>query len=113
MWMTFEDGDALGTVISVDTAIAIVKVADIRKLRQLHVSQLVMLESSRAGRLLVGMVHRVTRRAEGEEAYPSPGIDEIAGDIPIETSLVRVGLIGTFFLQLGGTPNVFRRSLVH
>ena len=57
----YQDEDALGTVISVDTAIVIVTVSDIQKLRRLQVNRLVLLQSSRPGEHLIGVVQKIVR----------------------------------------------------
>ena len=44
----YKDEEALGAVLSVDTAMVIIKVADLDRLRRMQVNRLVVLQSSKA-----------------------------------------------------------------
>ena len=57
----YQDADALGAVIAVDTATVVVRVADVEKLRRMQVNRLVVLQSSRAGEYLIGVVQKIVR----------------------------------------------------
>lgn len=106
--LDFEDEDALGRVLSVDTATVVVRVDDVEALRALQVNRLVALQSSLAGQRLIGVIQKITRTAveearvadieKGEQAHP-------------ELNLVRIALIGTLLDLVGDHPNVFRRTL--
>ena len=103
------DTDALGTVIAVDTATLVVRVADVEKLRRMQVNRLVALQSSRAGEYLIGVVQKIVRsmkeaRAVGED---NPTEEETQ----FEENIVRVTLIGTHMDRKGTEQNVFRRTL--
>ena len=105
----YQDTDALGTVIAVDTATLIVRVADVEKLRRMQVNRLVALQSSRAGEYLIGVVQKIVRsmkeaRAVGED---NPTEEETQ----FEENIVRVTLIGTHMDRKGTEQNVFRRTL--
>ena len=105
----YQDTDALGTVIAVDTATLVVRVADVEKLRRMQVNRLVALQSSRAGEYLIGFVQKIVRsmkeaRAVGED---NPTEEETQ----FEENIVRVTLIGTHMDRKGAEQNVFRRTL--
>lgn len=106
----YDDGEALGKIIAVDTAIVVVRVDELERLKRVQVNRLVAIQSSKAGQHLVGVVSRITRRApeitpDASEANP----DEVV-ELP-ENNLVRVSLIGTLIDKQGLLENVFRRTL--
>lgn len=107
----FNDTDALGRVKSVDTAVVIVQVADVERLRKLQVNRLAVLQSSRPGQHLIGIIQKITRNAvEAKE------VGDVEGDkddlkMVAELNLVRITLIGTMADKLGTDSNVFLRTL--
>jgi hypothetical protein len=108
---SFKDTDALGSVISVDTAAVIIRVDDLDRLKRLQVNRLVVLQSSKAGQHLIGVVVKITRKPDDRAmtlGLPENG-DEIAE--PNENNLVRITLIGTLLDKVGEAANVFRRTL--
>ncbi|MGO4572897.1 ATP-binding protein [Microvirga sp. 2TAF3] len=109
--LNFEDAEALGHVLSVDTATVIVKVADVEALRSLQVNRLVALQSSLAGQHLIGIIQKITRTAV-EERTEAADVEGAGGDqAHPEVNLVRITLIGTLIDLAGAKPNVFRRTL--
>lgn len=105
----YQDGDALGAVIAVDTATVVVRVADIEKLRRMQVNRLVLLQSSRPGEHLIGMIQKIVRSVE--EARVAAEDDATMNySLPVE-NVVRIALIGTHFDRLGDKDNLFRRTL--
>ena len=105
----YQDADALGTVTAVDTATVVVKVSDVEKLRRMQVNRLVVLQSSRAGEYLIGVIQKIIRsmkeaKAVGEDNAP-------AEDLLPEENVVRVALIGTHIDRKGTEENIFRRTL--
>lgn len=107
----YSDTEALGRVKSVDTAIVIVQVADVDRLRKLQVNRLAVLQSSRPGQYLIGIIQKITRNAvEAEEVGAVDG-DEPALKPANELNLVRITLIGTMVEKLGTESNVFLRTL--
>ncbi|GJL83258.1 MAG: sea9 [marine bacterium B5-7] len=107
----YNDTDALGRVKSVDTAIVIVHVADVERLRKLQVNRLAVLQSSHPGQHLIGIIQKITRNAvEAKEIGDVEG-DEGDLKLPTELNLVRITLIGTMVDKLGAESNVFLRTL--
>jgi hypothetical protein len=107
----YNDPDALGRVKSVDTAIVVVQVADVERLRKLQVNRLAVLQSSRPGQHLIGIIQKITRNAiEANEIGDLQG-DEEDTKVPGELNLVRITLIGTMVDKLGSQANVFLRTL--
>lgn len=107
----YNDTEALGKVKSVDTAIVIVHVADVERLRKLQVNRLAVLQSSRPGQHLIGIIQKITRNA-----VAAKDIGEVEGDeddvkMSTELNLVRITLIGTMVDKLGKASNVFLRTL--
>lgn len=106
----YDDADALGRVKSVDTAIVIVQVADVERLRKLQVNRLAVLQSSRPGQHLIGIIQKITRNAV--EAKKIGEVDGDEDDLqPTELNLVRIILIGTMVDKIGTVSNVFLRTL--
>ncbi|WP_303747525.1 ATP-binding protein [Stenotrophomonas pigmentata] len=102
----FKDEQALGKVASVDTTNVVIDVEDVDLLKRLQVNHLAVLQSSRPGQHLIGLITQVTRKR---------GIDDIIDDginahTP-ELNLCRIALIGTMLDRDGDRENVFRRTL--
>lgn len=102
----FRDEDALGKVASVDTTNVIVDVENIDQLKRLQVNHLAVLQSSRPGQHLIGLITQVTRK-RGIEDIVNNGISEQ----PSELNLCKIALIGTMLDRDGNRKNVFRRTL--
>ncbi|NAW80449.1 DUF87 domain-containing protein [Vibrio sp. V33_P6A3T137] len=103
---TFEDEDALGKVASVDTTTVIVDVENVDQLKRLQVNHLAVLQSSRPGQHLIGLITQVTRK-RGIEDIINDGINDHAPEL----NLCRISLIGTMLDRDGEKENVFRRTL--
>ena len=101
----FNDDEALGKVASVDTATVVVEVNDADLLKRLQVNRLVVLQSSKPGQHLIGIINQVTRKklipsAVEENEEPSE-----------EQNLCKVALIGSLIDADGIKRNIFRRTL--
>ena len=106
---TNQDSEALGRVIEVDTSTVVVRVTDASKLRRLQVNRLVLLQSSRAGEHLIGMVQKIVRSISTAKATGGEIGEDTSGNA--EEDIVRVTLIGTHINKQGDQSNVFRRTL--
>ena len=107
--LDFKDDEAFGRVRSVDTATVLVAVDDVDRLRKLQVNRLAVLQSSRPGQHLIGIIQKITRTAiEGSAAAE---IDEDEEGAVAEVNSVRVALIGTLADKVGTKENVFLRTL--
>lgn len=104
----YQDADILGTVRSVDTATVIVQVPTPEKLRKLQVNRLAVLQSSKPGQHLIGIIQKISRTSLGEELVAEEG-DEVSP--PTELNLVRISLIGTHLDRRSTTNNLFVRTL--
>lgn len=102
----FRDEEALGKVASVDTTNVIVDVENVSHLKRLQVNHLAVLQSSKPGQHLIGLITQVTRKR---------GIDNLSDDGIVdhnsELNLCRIALIGTMLDRDGAKENVFRRTL--
>ncbi|MBU9126946.1 ATP-binding protein [Burkholderia multivorans] len=104
--LEYKDDEALGRVRSVDTSMVVVAVDDVERLRKLQVNRLAVLQSSRPGQHLVGIIQKITRtaiEASLDESQDEDGINEL--------NVVRITLIGTLVDKLGMRENVFLRTL--
>ncbi len=106
----YDDSDALGKIIAVDTAVVVVRVDELERLKRVQVNRLVALQSSKAGQHLVGVVSRITRKALDTKPADVEVEPDEAIDLP-ENNLVRVSLIGTLIDKQGLLKNIFRRTL--
>lgn len=102
----FKDGDALGKVASVDTTNVIVDVENVAHLKKLQVNHLAVLQSSRPGQHLIGLITQVTRKRSVEILSNDGIVDQNS-----ELNLCRIALIGTMLDRDGCKENVFRRTL--
>lgn len=100
---TYKDKDALGKVASVDTATVVVDVVDVECLKRLQVNRLAILQSSKPGQHLIGLITQVVRKKTVE-------IDEETGEQG-EHNYCKIALVGTLLDRLGLADNVFRRTL--
>lgn len=101
----YKDSDALGQVISVDTTTVIVEVQDPEQLKRLQVNRLAVLQSSRPGQHLIGLISQVTRkRLQSSPLLASDGETQ-------EQNLCKISLIGSLLDKDGLKTNVFRRTL--
>ena len=102
----FNDEEALGKVASVDTTNVIVEVENVDQLKRLQVNHLAVLQSSRPGQHLIGLITQVTRK-RGIEDVVGDGINDHASEL----NMCRIALIGTMLDRDGEKENVFRRTL--
>jgi DNA helicase HerA-like ATPase len=102
----FKDEEALGKVASVDTTNVIVEVENVDQLKRLQVNHLAVLQSSRPGQHLIGLITQVTRK-RGIVDIINDGINDHAPEL----NLCRIALIGTMLDRDGEKENVFRRTL--
>src|SRR6056297_778196 len=106
---SFGDSDALGVVRAVDTASVVVGVDNLELLRKMQVNRLVVLQSSKAGQFLIGIVQRIVRDAPMAKEIEQ---EEESGEAQVaERNTVKVTLIGTFIEREGTKVNLFRRTL--
>ncbi|WP_058948578.1 hypothetical protein, partial [Acinetobacter parvus] len=61
--LEYDDSEALGRVRTVDTMTVVVEVDDVDRLRKLQVNRLAVLQSSKAGQHLIGIIQKITRTA--------------------------------------------------
>jgi len=76
----FKDEEALGKVASVDTANVIVEVENVDQLKRLQVNHLAVLQSSRPGQHLIGLITQVTRK-RGIEDVVNDGVNDQAAEL--------------------------------
>lgn len=112
----YQDSAALGSVIQVDTSMVVVRVTDVEKLRRMQVNRLVLLQSSRPGEHLIGMVQKIVR-SSGKSPTLMDALDKSnlvhsdEYDERRDEDIVRITLIGTHINRKGNESDVFRRTL--
>lgn len=102
----FHDEDALGKVASVDTTTVIVEVDNVELLKRLQVNHLAVLQSSRLGQHLIGLITQVVRK-RGLDVIEIDGINDQSSEL----NICKIALIGTLLDRDGIKENVFRRTL--
>lgn len=106
----YQDNEALGRIIAVDTAVVVVRVDELERLKRVQVNRLVALQSSKPGQHLIGVVSRITRKAPDGGVEIDQEAEGETAELP-ENNLVRVSLIGTLIDRVGEARDVFRRTL--
>lgn len=106
----YEDDEALGSVASVDTTNVVIDVENIEKLIKLQVNHLAVLQSSKPGQHLIGLITRVTRKKLDGYNENENEVEE-GEESEFELNLCRIALIGTLLDRDGEKENVFRRTL--
>ena len=106
----FSDQDALGSVIAVDTATVVIRVDDLECLKRMQVNRLAVLQSSKAGQHLLGVITKITRKPENRTLLEEDEQPEDQTSFS-ENNLVKITLIGTLLDRVGEKQNVFRRTL--
>lgn len=102
----YEESEALGQVMSVDTTTVLVEVENTELLKKLQVNRLAVLRSSNGGQHLIGLITQVTRK----KILPTIDEDTNEEGLP-ELNLCKVALVGTFFDKRGSHSDVFQRTL--
>ncbi|MBF0213593.1 MAG: ATP-binding protein [Magnetococcales bacterium] len=106
----FNDDEALGNVVAVDTATVVVRVDSLDLLRSIQVNRLTVLRSGKAGHYLIGLITRITRKIDEDGKSTDTESDTNSALLP-ENNLLRITLIGTFKDRDGERFNVFLRTL--
>lgn len=100
----FDEMQAFGRVLGVDTATIIVQVEDPSQLSRLQVNHLIAIRSSKMGQALIGMVSKILRKFSDELVGP-------AEEENVSADIVKATLIGTLLDREGERRNVFKRTL--
>lgn len=97
--------EKIGVVESVDTANIVIRIDNVDKLKKMQVNHLVVIQSSKIGQHLIGLVNKIMRNSSidsiGEENKPIYSVENV----------VKVTLIGTHCDKFGTRNNVFKRTL--
>lgn len=108
--LEYDDSEALGRVRTVDTMTVVVEVDDVDRLRKLQVNRLAVLQSSKAGQHLIGIIQKITRTAIDIKDFNEENKND-EDNIISEKNVVKIALIGTLIDRLGVRENVFHRTL--
>jgi len=109
--INFDSENSIANIFSVDTGVVFAKVNDLDELRKLQVNQLIAIQSSKAGQLLIGLINKITRKAIDVDVSSDDDIDENELALISTENLIKVTLIGTLFEAIGSQTDVFRRSI--
>ena len=90
----FDEMQAFGRVLGVDTATIIVQVEDSSQLSRLQVNHLIAIRSSKMGQALIGMVSKILRKFSDELVGP-------AEEENVSADIVKATLIGTLLDREG------------
>lgn len=109
--INFDSSHSIANIFSVDTGVVFAKVNNLDELRKLQVNQLIAIQSSKAGQLLIGLINKITRKAINTLVSADEEIDEDDLALLNTENLIKITLIGTLFDAVGSQTDVFRRSI--
>ncbi len=109
--INFDSSHSIANIFSVDTGVVFAKVNNLDELRKLQVNQLIAIQSSKAGQLLIGLINKITRKAINSIVSDDEEIDENELALINTENLIKITLIGTLFDAVGSQTDVFRRSI--
>jgi DNA helicase HerA-like ATPase len=109
--LNFDSSHSIANIFSVDTGVVFAKVNNLDELRKLQVNQLIAIQSSKAGQLLIGLINKITRKAINSLVSEDEDIDENELALLSTENLIKITLIGTLFDAVGSQTDVFRRSI--
>lgn len=105
--LDYQKEEAIGSVNSVDTGLAIAIIKDDVVLSQLQVNQLLAVQSPKSGRFIIAMIIKIYRKAS------SLDLDEVEEDELNVAAFNQVKLVfvGEFIDKVGTKENLFRRNI--
>ncbi|MDU1116021.1 MAG: ATP-binding protein [Clostridium butyricum] len=107
--LILNDQGYMGRIINVDTTRAIIYIDNHNIINRLSVTDLVAIKTFSEQKILIGMVESVSRGIEQDDVV----IDGMELDVEYVDNakdLVKVAVIGTFFLVKGDEKNIFKRG---
>jgi len=109
----FEEEQALGEVIRIETARVWVRVTSPERVRLARVGRLVAIKCGDINEWVVGMVERIWRSPlEAEEVVLESVEEDIEEALPLEDNGLRVVLVGTYRAVEGERRDVFTRAVL-
>ena len=105
--LDYQKEEAIGSVHSVDTGLAIAIIKDDIVLSQLQVNQLLAVQSPKSGRFIIAMIIKIYRKAS------SLDLDEVEEDELNVAAFnqVKMVFVGEFIDKVGTKENLFRRNI--
>lgn len=105
--LDYQKEEAIGSVHSVDTGLAIAIIKDDIVLSQLQVNQLLAVQSPKSGRFIIAMIIKIYRKAS------SLDLDEVEEDgLNVAAfNQVKMVFVGEFIDKVGTKENLFRRNI--
>lgn len=107
--LILNDKGYMGRIINVDTTRAIIYIDNHNIINRLSVTDLIAIKTFSEQKILIGMVESVSRGIEQDDVV----IDGMELDVEYVDNakdLVKVAVIGTFFLVKGDEKNIFKRG---
>ena len=105
--LDYQKEEAIGSVNSVDTGLAIAIIKDDIVLSQLQVNQLLAVQSPKSGRFIIAMIIKIYRKASSLDLDEEEE-DELSVAVFNQVKLV---FVGEFIDRVGTKENVFRRNI--
>lgn len=104
--LDYQKEEAIGSINSVDTGLAIAIIKDDIVLSQLQVNQLLAVQSPKSGRFIIAMIIKIYRKAS------SLDLDEEEDELSVAAfNQVKLVFVGEFIDRVGTKENVFRRNI--
>lgn len=104
--------ESIGSIVSVDTGMALATIGDDAQLSQLQVNQLLAIKSPHPGRHIIGMIVKIFRKQGVDFAdFDEYGDGNDDDNVKSAFNQIRIVFIGEFIDKYGDKSNVFRRNV--
>jgi hypothetical protein len=109
--LNYSSGESIGTIVSVDTGMALANIGNDAQLSKLQVNQLLAIKSPRPGRHIIGMIVKIFRK-QGVDLDDFDNGEEANSEIATKAfNQIKIVFIGEFIDKYGKHSNVFRRNV--
>lgn len=109
--LNYSSGESIGTIVSVDTGMALANIGNDAQLSKLQVNQLLAIKSPHPGRHIIGMIVKIFRK-QGVDLDDFDNGEEANAEIATKAfNQIKIVFIGEFIDKYGKHSNVFRRNV--
>lgn len=110
--LNYNIDESIGSIVSVDTGMALATIGDDAQLSQLQVNQLLAIKSPHPGRHIIGMIVKIFRKQGVDFAdFDEYGDGNDDDNVKSAFNQIRIVFIGEFIDKYGDKSNVFRRNV--
>lgn len=109
--LNYNIDESIGSIVSVDTGMALATISDDAQLSQLQVNQLLAIKSPHPGRHIIGMIVKIFRKQGVDFGDFDEYDDNDEENVKSAFNQIRIVFIGEFIDKYGDKSNVFRRNV--